>query len=205
MNAMELKMKKFIYLLPVVLLMFFLSSCSQEEPISSDEEYNEIINAGWSAFKIKDYNAARAKFGEALYRDSSKIAGYVGLGWCFMKQDSMLFALLIYERGAINQNVNASLLSGYAFSLNAAKQYSNSNERVDQAILLEPDWVFTYDSTLNVRDLTLLKAENYFQLGDFSNSLAQVKILNPLFNADINTVQGQAALAIEIERLKLII
>jgi Tfp pilus assembly protein PilF len=205
MNVKEIKMKKFIYLLTAVSLIFLLTSCSQDEPISSDEEYNQIINAGWNAFKIKNFDAARAKFGEALYRDSSKIMGYVGLGWCFMKQDSMQFALLIFQRGAINQNVTASLLAGYAFSLNAVKLYFHSNERVDQALLLDPTWVFAYDSTLDRKDLTLLKAENFFQLGDFPNSLAQVKILNPLFNANVSTVLGQASLAIEIERLKLII
>ena len=86
---------------------------------------------------------------------------------------------------------------------NAQKDYTRSNQRADDALALNSNWVFTYDSSLSAADLHVLKAENYFLLGEFAESLAEVQILNPNFSADVSTNAGQAALAQEIENLKV--
>jgi hypothetical protein len=54
----------------------------------------------------------------------------------------------------------------------------------------------------NLYRLTYLKAENYFLIGDFDNSLTEDRLLNPNFNTDVSSSSGQADLAEEIERLK---
>ena len=69
-------------------------------------------------------------------------------------------------------------------------------------LLLDADWVFAYGLSLSSGDLYLLRAENYFLLGKFAESLVEVQRLNVTFTANLTTPDGIAALASEIERLK---
>ncbi len=94
------------------------------------------------------------------------------------------------------------MFAGWAFVQNALKSYADSNTKASQALTQAPTWRFSHDSTLDASDLHILKAENYFLVGDFDNSLTEVKLLNPNFNADVSSSSGQADLAAEIERLK---
>ena len=65
-----------------------------------------------------------------------------------------------------------------------------------------PQWIFIHDQTISYKDLHLIKAEGYFALGNFNESLIEVQLLNPAFTTDTNTFEGRAALAEEIERLR---
>ena len=94
------------------------------------------------------------------------------------------------------------MFAGWAFALNAAKEYSDSNERIDEALAEDPAWQFDFGISLDADDLVVTKAENHALLGNFDLSLVAVRTLNPSFNADVSTPDGQAALVIEIERLK---
>ncbi|MCB0833110.1 MAG: hypothetical protein KDC45_06585, partial [Bacteroidetes bacterium] len=65
-------------------------------------------------------------------------------------------------------------------------------------------WQFVHEAGLTSVDLKILLAENYFALGQFSQSLTAVQSVNVDFTADVSNTDGQAELAAEIERLKLI-
>ena len=56
--------------------------------------------------------------------------------------------------------------------------------------------------SLHYKDVHLLVAACYFANGEYSQSLAEVKMLNSSFDADTGTIEGKAALAEEIERLR---
>jgi hypothetical protein len=134
--------------------------------------------------------------------NSNKVDAYVGLGWSYMKLDQLTTASDEFNMGSQKANPPADLFGGWAFVLNALRDYGGSNAEADQVFTLDPTWTFSYGLPLSKDDLHVLKAENYFLLGNYTYSLNEVKRLNSGFNADVTTSIGRAALAAEIERLK---
>ncbi|MDP3683190.1 MAG: hypothetical protein Q8S01_04585, partial [Ignavibacteria bacterium] len=59
-----------------------------------------------------------------------------------------------------------------------------------------------YLLNLDFNDLIVLKAENYFMLGNFTQSLREVNRIKPEFVVSLASPAGIAALAEEIENLK---
>ncbi|NCQ17685.1 MAG: hypothetical protein COZ80_02075 [Ignavibacteria bacterium CG_4_8_14_3_um_filter_37_9] len=164
--------------------------------------YETEINGGWIAFTKKNFVEANLRFHQAIEVDSSNAEAYSGLAWVLFKQDSLEKALAMFDSAATMIEPNASLFAGHAFVLNVVKSFSFSNQLADIALKLEPGWYFPFLGGLDFNDLIVLKAENFFMLGDFSRSLREVKIINPGFNASVDTPSGIAALAAEIEKLK---
>jgi tetratricopeptide (TPR) repeat protein len=164
--------------------------------------YSELVQQGWTAFQSTQYDTAIVLFSLAKQMNSNKVDAYVGLGWSYMKLDQLTTASDEFNMGSQKANPPADLFGGWAFVLNALRDYGGSNAEADQVFTLDPTWTFSYGLPLSKDDLHVLKAENYFLLGNYTYSLNEVKRLNSGFNADVTTSIGRAALAAEIERLK---
>ena len=145
-----------------------------------------------------------ARFNEAKNVNVNLTEAYSGLGWSYLQLDSLAKALNEFAICASLNDPMADLHAGWAFALNAQKEYVKSNEQVDEALKLDANWIFGHGLSLAVYHLQVLKAENYFLLGLFSQSLAQVQIVNSTFTTDVSTDEGKAALSAEIERLKAV-
>ncbi|MDQ7054675.1 MAG: hypothetical protein Q9P14_17970 [candidate division KSB1 bacterium] len=193
-------MKKIQFFAMLALIIAFASACGKKGP--TGPSFEDLIQEGWDAFAQKDYQTASQKFTDAKAMDAKKIDAYVGLGWSLFKLGQLDQASVEFAKGASESEPTADLYAGWAFTLNAMKQYSLSNVRADQALDLAPNWQFPYGLPLAARNLHVLKAENYFLIGDFQKALQEVQILNPAFTADVNTNDGLAALAQEIETLR---
>lgn len=175
-------------------------ACSNDNPAGPD--YDALIAAGWEAFAQKDYAAAVQSFASAKTQDETRAEAFTGLGWSQFKQDALLPATQEFADGATRQNATADLFAGWAFVLNARKEFEASNIQADQALVLDAGWQFQYGLDLAARDLHILKASNHFLLGEFAAALAEVQIVNPAFQAEVTTDAGIAALARELERLR---
>lgn len=168
----------------------------------SGPSFGELIEQGWMAFADGDYQIAADRFSDATVKNPDDPEGFTGLGWSLLKLDNLSEADVQFNSGSTKMNVTADLFAGWAFTLNALKNYAKSNREADEALSLDSNWTFPYGLPLDAADLHLLRAENFFLLGDFANSLSAVQILNPNFSADVTTSAGRAALAQEIERLR---
>lgn len=177
------------------------SSDNGEEPPTAPT-LDELIDQGWQAFETGDYQTAVAKFTAARDQAPNDAEIFNGLGWSLFKQDNISQAHNEFLGGTKKGNVPADIYAGFAFVLNILKDYAESSKQAELALAEEPTWSFLHLSGLNVDDLRVLLAANYFLVGDFSRSLSQVKLLNPSFSADISNTTGQSALAAEIEQLK---
>ena len=180
--------------------LIWMVSCGGDE--AADTTYQEFIDQGWSFFFQAEYDSAFSKFTSARDYNIQPAEAYTGRGWCYMKLDNLTSAAGEFTIASNALDPTPDLYAGWAFTLNAQKQYLQSNAQASEALLQSPDWVFPHGLNLNDDHLHLLKAENFFALGDYTNSLAEVKVLEPSFNADVSTSDGQAALADEIETLK---
>ena len=178
-----------------------LVACGGGSP--SGPTFGDLITEGWAAFQSGDYQSASDKFSEAITLKNEDAAAFTGLGWSLFRLGNLLRANAEFTGGSNALSPTADLFAGWAFVKNAQKDYTRSNQKADDALALNSNWVFTYDSSLSAADLHVLKAENYFLLGEFADSLAEVQILNPNFSADVSTNAGQAALAQEIENLSV--
>ena len=181
--------------------MIWMMSCGAAD--EADTTYQEFIDQGWSFFSQAQYDSALSKFTAARDYNIQPAEAYTGRGWCYMKLDNLSSAAGEFTTATGGLDPTAELYAGWAFTLNAQKQYTQSNTQASEALLQSPNWIFPYGLNLDSDHLHLLKAENYFALGDYIGSLNEVKILSPSFNADVSTSDGQAALADEIEALRV--
>ena len=193
---MKIALRKSLFFLFAV----FIAACGSDGPTGPSLE--DLIQEGWTAFEQGDYDLASTKFTDAIAMSPVSAESYTGLGWSLFRLDNLGRAKSEFTAGSGKDNPSADLFAGWAFVQNALKSYADSNTKASQALTQAPTWRFSHDSTLDASDLHILKAENYFLIGDFDNSLTEVRLLNPNFNADVSSSGGQADLAAEIERLK---
>ncbi|HHL71980.1 MAG TPA: hypothetical protein ENJ29_05650 [Bacteroidetes bacterium] len=188
------------YMLSAVLSVGFIACDSNNEP--SGPNFDDLVERGWSRFSEKKYGEAIDEFRNARALEQDNAATYTGIGWAQLLQDSLSRANSEFNLGAGKPGVGADLFAGWAFSLNAIKNHFASNQKADSVIVYDVNWSFAYGLPLDINDIYILKAENYFILGDMVNSLTSVQFVNPDFSVDVTTHAGQAALAQEIERLR---
>ncbi|MBL7995770.1 hypothetical protein JNM05_10405 [bacterium] len=179
-------------------LIFFFSCGGTDE---ADTVYQDLMNQGWVFFDNAQYDSALSRFTAARDYNIEPSEAYTARGWCYMKLDNLSAAASEFTLGSSALDPAAELYAGWAFTLNAQKSYASSNTQASQALLAAPNWIFPHALNLNADHLHLLKAENYFALGDYANSLVEVNTLTS-FNVDVSTSGGQAALAAKIEQLK---
>jgi len=200
----KITVKLFLGLLPLLLMAMLYTGCQGTNEPDQTDAYTQKITDAWNAFTQGNYSSAYAAFNQARLSDSVKADAYLGLGWCALKLDSLKLVSGYFAAATRAGLTSADLYAGYAFLLNATKQYEQSNSYAANALVLSPNWVFAHQTSLNKNDLKLLQAQNYYQLGNFSTSLSFVQLLNSAFSADVTTAAGRLALADEIERLKSI-
>ena len=197
---MSLKTNMFALLIIALVLYGCPSSDSSVDPPA--ETYDDLINKGWSEFSDKDYIVAIEKFNAAKSMKPDNFEAYNGLGWAYFKNDQLTNSIQEFSLGSQKEGSSADTKAGWAFVLNADKKYADSNIKIDSTLSSDSNWTFSQGLGLDKNDLLVLRAENFFLLGIFEESLNAVQVLNPSFLANILTSEGRAELALEIERLK---
>lgn len=195
-------MNKLLTLITISLLFVTVFISCNVEPEDPLLLYEAEINGGWIAFTKGNFAEANLRFQQAIEVDSASAEAYSGLAWVLFKQDSLEKAFVMFDSAETMLNPNASLLAGHALALNVVKNYALSNQLAELALKIDPAWTFPYLSNLDFNDLIVLKAENYFMLGNFSQSLREVNRIKPEFVVSLASPAGIAALAEEIEKLK---
>ena len=188
-------------LISSILLVYFFSSCSEKESTTAEPPptAEEYLQMGWDEFENQNYETALENFEISFQKDNWLDDAMSGAGWSAGYLSQLTVAVEYFTQGYNVTENNEDITAGFAFIYNAQKKYENSNE---WALKVKSNWIFSHDVSVNINDVFLLIAENCFALGDFENSLIYVQILNPVFTCDIYSIEGRAALAAEIERLK---
>lgn len=194
-------MKRSVYIL-LILFLLMLGSCGSDNGFTPpNKEAQDLVDEGWEKFGYKGYQNALLKFEEAIEKDETFTDAYNGAAWACARIPRLQNAANYFSQCLNIDNNYVDAHAGLAFVYNAQKSYANSNTAATTALNKDPDWAFSHDVTVDYKDLQLLMAVNYYALGDLNSSLMKVKILNPLFNADVTSFEGKQALANEIERL----
>jgi tetratricopeptide (TPR) repeat protein len=195
-------MKNILTLMVSSLILIFVFANCNVEPEDPVLLYESEMNGGWIAFTQNRFDEAYFRFHQAIDVDSTKAEAFSGLGWVLFKQDSLSKAIEMFMAAELMITPDASLFAGHAFALNAIKNFPSSNQMADFALETDSLWYFPFITSLDFNDLIVLKAENFFMLGSFAQSLREVNKINPDFKPSLTTPTGIAALANEIEKLK---
>lgn len=166
---------------------------------SSNSE--SAVDKGWNLFLDGNYSEARQVFQSAYEKNPQNIAAISGLAWSLLKIDSVQFALNFFPQ-ALGSKPSPDVHAGLAFTKNILKNYLGSAESAKSALDLDSIWTFPYDPQINYRDLWILRAEDFFVLGDFSSALTELHKFDPSFAPDITTPAGKTQLANKIEEIR---
>jgi hypothetical protein len=187
-------------LISMIVCAVLCSSC-QNDGGGSEKTADQLMTEGWQSYGSHNYQAAADAFTQALGKNANLVDGYNGLGWANGKLNQLPTSVTKFLAGLVMDTTNLEIKSGLAFVYNAQKNYTQSIIQGRAVLVTNSSWSFSRDVTVNALDLQLLLAEDFFAMAAYDSSLARVKILNPIFTADVSTVAGQTALAQEIELL----
>lgn len=182
-----------IYKYAALISIFLIVSCS---PV-----VEELVDDGWIAFENGDYSLSRSIFLDAIDAYGKNAKGYSGLGWSYMKLDSIYESISSFDRAI---SLDTELMEAYAGISLIDMDYNNVIDKATVLIDSRPDYVFSHDSSVTIEDIYLSRAHAYICRGNFSLALYDVQSVDPDFNADISTQQGRLALVQKLEELLLV-
>lgn len=184
----------------VGLLFIGLVACDKD---SKKITYEILLLNADSEFITGDYAIALQTYLDAQALNPGDARAYSGAGWCHLKLDDLASSAGAFNAGSSLTNVTADLFAGWSFVLRAQEDFAGSNAKSDSALARDPAWQFGLIPSLDYKDLHLLRAGNYFLLGLYTQSKAEVVNLDASFaSVDVTTDSGRAELAQKIEDLK---
>ena len=185
---------------------------SVSDPTDADEsstsftvtvtDFNFSLNAGLTAFENGDYDDAFSHFMDAQNIDGQNYLTYSWTGWVWLKKGDPTSAYMSFTDALSLDNSDPDTHAGFAFSENAGKKYEDSNTHANNALSRDSQWSIAHGLDLDYAHLYLLRAMNYFNLGDYDNSLEEVQLLDEDFNPNLDTPEGVAELAAKIQDLQ---
>ena len=201
---MRMKIMKTGFVVAVIAISVLLPSCSGNSTNNppTTESASQLVNDGWQAFAGQNYSTALSKFTAALRLDATLVDGYNGAGWSDVRLNLLANAMTEFNAGKSRDTTNVDIWAGLAFVNNAQKNYTASIADAQSVLQKNSHWFFERDTTVNISDVTVVLAEDYFSTADFDSSLEAVQSLDASFRADVSTLAGQSALAQEIEILR---
>lgn len=163
--------------------------------------YDEIIQAGWAAFQRSEYHNALSEFNTAVSMDTTKAEGYDGKGWSYALLDSLdesCGALLkCLDRDPTRVDPLVCLAAVYRDLPDLDAAISSAQ----QALALEPEFVFQHRSSYDWRDVRVILAECYYAMADYQSAYLEVRELDPGFELDPADEDFAELLLLQIEEL----
>ena len=193
--------------------MIFITGCEEVKGTS-----DEFISNGWEAFKKGDYAAAIdiLQKGKAKATGESLIQTEFALNWCYYRKGSLKAGDNLIQKAEISLD---SLYSKYAESivplsfikldreLNAnnltSTEYTLVVARLKSFLNLNPPYSFTYDSSIDYKDLVLNGAQISSHRLDYSEAVSFIKFADSLFDPGTPGTQAYVnAIITKIEALR---
>ena len=192
--------------------MFFIGAFSLvlfscEEKYSDDDflfappvTYDQLVEEGWSYFQTGDFDTSIESFIMASERDATQPEVYLGLGWSYARNIELIKSISNFQKALSfaffapdnETQILAESLVGLALVSLASGNYNECIDYVDQALLLDPDFAFSKDASVNAQSLKLSQAESYYYLEEIQPCF---NILHDL-GANIDNVSDTTAFGV---------
>ncbi len=176
----------FIVFTAIQLMVYCGSSKSAPTPPAAPTAEDHIIEA-WQAFESipPNYTSASVSFSEALLLESNNYEALTGRGWCYallgVGKDDIRYTQAInnFSQATLANNSYVDAWAGHALVRYVLDDYNSAISYSNQVIQLEPDYVFSHKTDINISDIYLMRAQIYFFQGNYSQVVYILDILQP--------------------------
>jgi tetratricopeptide (TPR) repeat protein len=160
----------------------------------------------WAQFEAGDLTAAKTTFRDAISVSNGYADAHNGLGWSLALLDSLAESQGAFVAAINNNPPNAEPWAGRAFVRAELSSSDLDDALTDAGIALgrAPRFVFSHDPDVDWRDLRLLRAQLFFELGEIDSSAAEVDSLGGFLPSPSDPAFADSLLR-EIERLRTVV
>ena len=140
---------------------------------------SELTESGWDSFESGDIQAAADDFQAAANADPTHGEAQAGLGWVFLRADSLVRALGSFNAALTIGYIDADVYAGKSILLPeiTPPDYSGAADAAGMALVFEPRYSFEHDTAFDWRDLRLVLARSWFALTLYDNANGEVDSL----------------------------
>lgn len=157
---------------------------------------------GWTLFEAGDLSGAKAKFRDAIAASSGFADAHNGLGWALALLDSLVSSQNAFTGSIANGPPGGEAHAGRAFvrAETSSGDLSLALDDATTALALAPQFVFSHDTSIDWRDVRLLRAQLFFEQGEIDSAAAEVETLGGALPNSSDPAFADS-LAAEIERI----
>ncbi len=188
----------------IVLVLLVLSGCGDDEGVTEPPVVS-LLASGWQRFAAADYAGAIEKFEEAVESDRSLGDGHNGIGWCYLRLDSLDLALDAFQTSIAKGLVGADAQAGRCLVLNRLDEYRQAIFAGEAVVSINPLFKLAADPTVDVRDVRLAMAQSHLALGEYVEALDQATAIDSSILINPNSATFVSELIAAIENLTAIL
>lgn len=177
------------------------SGCGDKGNGPSEED--GLVSQGWAKFERGQFDEALSTFEEAAGGDTERGEAYNGMGWCYMQIDSLQAGLDAFDLALAEGLGTADPRAGKALIYRdlTPPNYQGAIDWAYDALRKDVHFVFPHDTSLDWKDLRLVRAQSYFALAKYLSAKFEVDILNPENGLNPGSATFVENLLAEIQRL----
>ncbi|MFH1680352.1 MAG: hypothetical protein ABIH26_06880 [Candidatus Eisenbacteria bacterium] len=183
-----------------IVVVLLVSGCGDEGGVTEPPVVS-LLAAGWDRFADADYAGAIEKFEDAVRSDGSLGDGHNGLGWCYLRLDSLDIALAEFQAAVAKGFTEAGAQAGRCLILNRIDEYRQAVFAGGAVLEIDPLFELEADPTIDVRDVRLAMAQSYLALGEYEEALGQIMVVDSSIRINPHSATFVSELIAAIEDL----
>ncbi len=161
---------------------------SEELQFTTTRTLAELVPYAWSLYASGQTSEAIAIFLDITSRQTSAFISdaYNGLGWSYAAIDSMQKSLHYFDLAVAARTLFTEAHAGRGFVKLALKDYTGTIDDLTKVLSEQADFVFSHDSNIDFRDISVALAEAYFFRQNLEQAQAFVNRMAPENGLDAN-------------------
>jgi len=159
------------------------AACASDRALEADPGLPDsdptLVDEGWNAFDIGDYNTAASTFIQAIDEDASNSKAHNGLGWALLSLGNLENSIVSFDAALSNDFTGADPHVGKAIILRDRRpvDYAATINEAKLALSMNEDYVFLHDVDLDWKDIRLILTQSYFAVGAYIEANNQIELL----------------------------
>lgn len=163
------------------------------------------VERAWNYYEDAEYDKAIIEFEDVIDAEPDNAEAYNGLGWCYAILCSLNTSIANFDTALQKQSSLVDPYAGLAFAYADIPDDQSAVNAASELMQRDSLYFFGHDNDITWKDVILIKARALCNLGNFSDALLEVQVLNSSFTCNVSSPEGRRALLKEIERLRGIV
>jgi tetratricopeptide (TPR) repeat protein len=169
------------FLLMSVLVALTGNCGKSKKGIEPEITAEELSNEGWRLFETQEFLDAKAKFSEAIAKDTAYPDAYNGRGWCNAFLDLEDEAASDFNAANVKGLSQADAYVGLAAIYVGNREFQSAIASAKAALSMDSAYQFSHETSIDYLDIHLILAQAYYGLGGgyLDSAQQEVDYLNP--------------------------